>query len=357
MPIPFTINAANDGARRFLCAAIKIARQAAARVKGTRFACRALDGSSAHQVSINSDMTVSCSCSDFDGEGKIGDLSSQSLREILDGPRAKLFRETLAAGRFPIDNCARCKALAEVGADEAQRQLNSHQLPGGILVENTIDCGCHCTACPRGRISRSRRQTSLSPQDMRRVSAEIKQCGVCYVSLYKLGEPFHSDLVIDQITALRQENPGLWIESSTNGVELDTDAKRAAAMMLDGIHFSIDGVSDAVVQKYQRGSSFERAYRNLKDLAGLRNGKGLAKPVIEWKYVLFRWNDRPAMIERAFRLAREAGIDIISFWPARSPFYGISWRYRFDPYYSMLGQKSWKGRELRLREGIEEYPG
>jgi hypothetical protein len=40
--------------------------------------------------------------------------------------------------------------------------------------------------------------------------------------------------------------------------------------------------------------------------------------------------------------------DVISFWPTNNPAYGISWRYRLG-LLNHVGEKSWKGREVRLR--------
>jgi hypothetical protein len=70
--------------------------------------------------------------------------------------------------------------------------------------------------------------------------------------------------------------------------------------------------------------------------------------VIEWKYLLFNWNDHRAATDRAIEMAREAGVDIISFWPTCNPFFGMSLRYRLG-LLNHIGVKSWKGRELDLR--------
>jgi hypothetical protein len=62
---------------------------------------------------------------------------------------------------------------------------------------------------------------------------------------------------------------------------------------------------------------------------------------------LFNWNDHPETIARAIELAKEAGVNIISFWPTRNPFYGASWRYRLGRM-NHIGEKSWKGRQVTL---------
>jgi hypothetical protein len=109
-----------------------------------------------------------------------------------------------------------------------------------------------------------------------------------------------------------------------------------------------------------------------------RDARGLTKSQIEWKYLLFNWNDRSAQIAKAISAARGrpsevflhgpgssegrdvtahneeitgAGADVISFWPTNNPFYGISWRYRLG-LLNKIGEKCWKGREIRLRPDL-----
>jgi hypothetical protein len=64
----------------------------------------------------------------------------------------------------------------------------------------------------------------------------------------------------------------------------------------------------------------------MKELESLKLSRGLNKPVIEWKYILFRWNDNKLLTSKAIRLAKEAKIDRLSFWFTYSPIYGISWK-------------------------------
>ena len=91
-------------------------------------------------------------------------------------------------------------------------------------------------------------------------------------------------------------------------------------------------------------------------LVEYRNARGLSKPILEWKYLLFNWNDHPKHIERAIEMAREAKLDFISFWPTNNPFWGMSWRYRLG-LLNKYGRKNWKGLELDLRpEGRRGTP-
>jgi hypothetical protein len=86
----------------------------------------------------------------------------------------------------------------------------------------------------------------------------------------------------------------------------------------------------------------------MKQMVAYRDARGLKMPILEWKYLLFNWNDHPKTIARAIEMAKEIGVDIISFWPTGNPFYGISWRYRLGRF-NNIGRESWKGREVILR--------
>ncbi len=52
--------------------------------------------------------------------------------------------------------------------------------------------------------------------------------------------------------------------------------------------------------------------------------------MIEWKYVLFSWNNSPEHIRKAVTLAREAGVDLIGFHPGYAPVGSRSRRHEFD---------------------------
>jgi uncharacterized Fe-S cluster-containing radical SAM superfamily protein len=320
-----------------------------AAVEKKRFYCAALSGESNYNISINSDMTVSCNCQDYSGTGIIGDLRRESLEKVFASPRADHFRQCLVSGRLPVLTCASCSDLRYTTPDEARHYAENWQIcTNGIMVENTVTCSYRCGACYRTLVKKTRKSTHMTMEDIRKVAATINTHGIRYMSFFNLGETFASPDIYEQMQIIRGINPKLTISISTNGILLDTVKKRDAALLANHILFSIDGTDDHTMNKYQHGASFSRVYENLKLLAEHRNRTGRTIPEIEWKYVLFNWNDHPVLIRQAIELARNAGIDTISFWPTKSPFYGISWRYYFNAFYKSLGVSTWKGREIHF---------
>lgn len=337
---------------------LKFTTEWSARLKGQRFYCQALAGESRYDLTINCDSTLSCSCQDYDGSGHLGDLSRNSFEEVYYGPVAQRFREQLAKGKLPIMTCVRCGDLARVPKTQVTKGPPMYAGPKprlpyiGMLLENTVRCNIDCIGCDRGSAARIRSVAQMDLDRLSKMADLIHDLGLREVYYLNLGEPFLSPNIGQELPLLRQKNPDCRIVISTNGIILNTDAKRQAAMYASHILFSIAGIDDEMLKKYERLGSYEKAYANLKALVTYRNSKGLKKPYLEWKYLLFNWNDRRRTIEKAIELAKAAGVDFISFWPTGNPFYGVSYRYRLGRL-NNIGEASWKGREVDLRSAEE----
>lgn len=319
--------------------------------KNNGYYCRALSGESNYNICVNSDMSVSCNCSDYDGKGHIGDLRRQSLQEIFDGDTAHLFRSQLASGKLPIEQCLSCPELTAVPKALAQQKVLDYTLPHkGIMVENTVGCNLECLACDRNVVG-TRKRRIMSLEDISIVARMIQECSIEQVCYHNLGEPFLSKRIHDELRIIREINPETEIVLSTNGALLDSEEKRKAALYLDHLYFSIDGASQASMQVYQVGGEFQKAIQNMADMVAFRDALQSPRPLIEWKYVVFEWNDSEKEIDSAIRIAKETQVDIISFWhggmPPGSP--GVSTRFKTEQYFQNLGEESWKGRQLVLR--------
>lgn len=367
-----------------------------ARLRGQRFYCRALSGESEYNLTINCDLTVSCSCQDYDGSGHLGDLKKSSFEEVYFGPKARLFRSELAQGRLPISTCTRCGDLARVSKKEVKsmvlptsrmREVWHSSLKNqsgmllappdsalidksgpqffagpeptlphrGMLLENTVRCNIDCLGCDRQSAARIRSSLQMDIDRLAKMAELVSDLGLEQLFYLNLGEPFLSPNIGQELPLLRAKNPNCRIVISTNGIVLNNDSKREAALYASHILFSIAGVNDEMLKRYERYGSFQKAYQNLKAMVEYRNAKGASAPILEWKYLLFNWNDRRETIEQAIEMARGIGVDMISFWPTNNPFYGISWRYRLGAL-NNVGVKCWKGREVDFR-GVGDRVG
>jgi len=314
-------------------------------VTGRNYYCSTLAGEDDYNITVNSDLTVSCSCQDYDGSGHIGDLRKNSFEEIFFGPVAQRFRDELARGKVPIPTCVRCtiRRLPKKAAQPKPR------LPDrGMLLENTVRCNVDCIGCAREGAAAIRTSKQMTLEELSQMGDLVARLGMKQLFYLNLGEPFLSPTICQELPILRAKNPDCRIVVSTNGVLLNTDAKREAALSLSHILFSVHGISEEMSGNYMLRGSFEKAYAAMKAMAAYRDARQRHLPLLEWKYLLFNWNDHPKHIARAIEMAKEIGVDIISFWPTRNPFYGMSWRYHLGMM-NDIGVKCWKGREVIFR--------
>jgi hypothetical protein len=317
-----------------------------AKLTGRKFYCNALAGESDYDITINSDLTVSCSCMDYEGDGHLGDLKKNTFEEIFYGPVSQGFRETLARGKLPINTCTRCHDLRWLnrGAEPPKTRLPYR----GMLLENTVICNVDCIGCAREGAANVRTKKTMPLAELTQMADLAARLGMEKIYYLNLGEPFLSPTVCQELPILRAKNPNARILVSTNGMLLNTDAKREAALNLSQILFSVHGITNEMCEKYMMRANFDKAFDAMKQMAAYRDARGKEFPILEWKYLLFNWNDHPKTIARAIELAKEAGVNIISFWPTRNPFYGFSWRYHLGMM-NHLGEKSWKGRQITFR--------
>jgi uncharacterized Fe-S cluster-containing radical SAM superfamily protein len=321
-----------------------------AKITGRNYYCNALVGESEYGITINSDLTVSCSCQDYDGTGHLGDLHKNTFEEVFYGPVAQKFQAELVKGKIPIPTCVRCGDLHRL--PKGQAAPPAARLPyRGMLLENTVRCNVDCIGCAREGAANVRvnRQVQMPLAELTQMADLAARLGLRQIFYLNLGEPFLSPNVCQELPILRAKNPDCRIVVSTNGVLLNTDAKREAALQLSHILFSVHGISDEMCEKYMIRSSFEKAYAAMKAMVEYRNARGSQQPVLEWKYLLFNWNDHPKAIAKAVEMAKAIGVDILSFWPTNNPFYGISWRYRLGQF-NNVGVACWKGREIDFRK-------
>lgn len=315
--------------------------------------CNALLGESGYNICINSDMSISCNCQDYDGGGHLGSLVNNTFEEIFFGRIANNFRKKLARGQYPIPLCKNCMELRSATKIEASNLLKKARLPyRGIMVENTVLCNYNCLNCDRQSLMKIRAKLTMSIEDTKLVASILAKNKINSLCYFNLGEPFLDSFIYEKLSIIREYNPKIIIVISTNGSLINSDASVKAAMLVDRIVFSVDGSDDLSMRTYQINGSFSTCYENIKNLVEVRNKLGSQLPFIEWKYVVFSWNDSDEHIDRAVNLAKVAGVDAISFWKGYGEAKHMSVRFDTAPYFQTLGVASRKGREIVFSEQI-----
>ena len=144
-----------------------------------------------------------------------------------------------------------------------------------MLLENTVICNVDCIGCAREGAAAIRSSKRMPLEDLARMADLVQQLKMEKLFYLNLGEPFLSPTICQELPLLRAKNPDCWILVSTNGVLLNTDAKREAALNLSHILFSVHGISDEMSAKYMLQGSFEKAYAAMRAMAAYRDARGL----------------------------------------------------------------------------------
>lgn len=318
-----------------------------ARLRNKRFTCNALAGRSTYNICVNADLSVSCNCDDTSGDGRMGSLKDSTFGEVFGGEIANDFRKRLARGELPVSKCARCPELAMVDTAQAQQDVQHFAIPAGVMVENNANCNLSCVGC--GRAQRPLQSLKMRIEEVREVARQLAALNVRRIHYFSLGEPFMSRNILEEMQAIRQEMPKTEVFTSTNGVLLDNDDKRRAALLMDRVTFSVDGCDQETLTRYQVGSDFNAAYQNICDLVAFRDRNGPSAARIVWKYVVFKWNDRKEHVEKTLELARKANVDELEFIFTLNPYWAISPRFLTAAYWRKVAPLKDKRRVMTLR--------
>src|SRR6185369_10146398 len=202
-----------------------------------------------------------------------GKLDKDSFKEVFFGPKAKHFREELAKGKLPIPTCSRCSDLRRAPKSSVRTEPEMYAGPKprlphkGMLLENTVRCNIDCIGCDRQSAARIRTTKQMDLAKLSEMADLVHELGLQKLYYLNLGEPFLSPNIGKEMPILRQKNPDCRIVISTNGIILNNDMKREAALYASHIFFSIAGINDAMLKKYENYGNFEKAYANMKALA------------------------------------------------------------------------------------------
>jgi hypothetical protein len=122
--------------------------------------------------------------------------------------------------------------------------------------------------------------------------------------------------------------PHIYLYTSTNGLALkDESARRLVHSGIDEVTFSLDGASQETYARYRQRGTLDVALANLRAMVEEKRAHGLDVPVINWRYILFTWNDSDEEMERARQLAAEIGVDRLSWEITDHPEDGFSRRF------------------------------
>lgn len=258
------------------------------------------------------DGRVVCGCADPYAKRVLGDARHSSLHEIWTGPTVSGVREDINRGGSPFcGDCPLKLPLAETDAPP-QRSLDVMPLPSRLYVECTAACNLSCfEACcaPETGITKTRQAGMLDFELFRRVVDEAAS-SLVRIDFFNYGEAFLHKRAIDMCEYVKTRYPHIYLYTSTNGLAFREDGvRRLVRSGIDEVTFSVDGATQETYVRYRQRGDFARVMANLSAAAEEKHVAGQDVPFLNWRYILFRWNDDEREMNRARRLAADTGAD------------------------------------------------
>jgi len=258
------------------------------------------------------DGRIVCGCADPYAKRVLGDSRQSSLTEIWRGPVASGLREKLNSGGASF--CGDCPLKLPLAPDEAPpvRDLGVAALPNRLYIECTAACNISCfQACcaPETGITRTRQAGMLDWQLFTRIVDEAGP-SLVRIDFFNYGEAFLHKRAVEMCEYIKTNFPHIYLYTSTNGLALDeAKARRLVHSGIDEVTFSIDGASQESYARYRQRGTFDATIANLRTMADEKARSGRDVPQLNWRYILFTWNDSDAEMQRARQLAGEIGVD------------------------------------------------
>jgi hypothetical protein len=253
-----------------------------------------------------------CGCADPYGQRVLGDARTASVGEIWSGPIITSLRQDLNAGGSKF--CGDCALKLPLKKENAPvvRPLGAGPLPSRMFIECTAACNISCTlACcaPETGITRTRQAGMLDFELFRRVIDEAGS-SLGRIDFFNYGEAFLHKRAIEMCEYIKTEFPNIYLYTSTNGLAFtEAQARRLVHSGIDEVTFSIDGATEDSYAKYRQRGRFDVALANLEAMADEKRRSGRDLPFLNWRYILFVWNDSDAEMNLARTLAEAIGVD------------------------------------------------
>jgi hypothetical protein len=253
-----------------------------------------------------------CGCADPYAKRVLGDVRRATVSDVWTGEAASHLRADLNAGGSPF--CGDCPLKLPLGPDDPvpQRSTDVGALPSRLYIECTAACNISCfQACcaPETGITKTRQAGMLDFDLFARVVDEAAPALV-RIDFFNYGEAFLHKRALEMCEYIKSRHPHVYLYTSTNGLAFDeARARRLVHSGIDEVTFSIDGATAESYAKYRQRGNFDLALRNLRAMADEKRAAGRDVPFLNWRYILFTWNDSDEEMALARQLAADLGVD------------------------------------------------
>jgi len=258
------------------------------------------------------DGRIVCGCADPYAHRVLGDARAASIADIWSGTTIGGLRRDLDAGGSTFCGDCPLKLPLRKGDVPVERGIDAGPLPSRLYIECTAACNISCTqACcaPETGITRTRQAGMLDFDLFRRVVDEVGP-SLVRIDFFNYGEAFLHKRSVEMCEYIKSRFPHIYLYTSTNGLAFsEAAARRLVHSGIDEVTFSIDGASQETYSRYRQRGDFAKAIANLRAMADEKRASGRDVPFLNWRYILFTWNDTDAEMDRARALAASIGVD------------------------------------------------
>ena len=253
-----------------------------------------------------------CGCADPYGKRVLGDARASSIRDVWTGSVVSSLRDDLNSGGSKFCGDCPLKLPLKKGESPVERPVDAGPQPSRMYIECTAACNISCTqACcaPETGITRTRQAGMLDFDLFRRVIDEVG-ASLVRIDFFNYGEAFLHKRAVEMCEYIKANFPHIYLYTSTNGGAFtEEQARRLVHSGIDEVTFSIDGATQESYVKYRQRGRFDVALSTLRAMADEKRRAGRDLPFLNWRYILFTWNDSDAEMAHARELAAEIGVD------------------------------------------------
>jgi hypothetical protein len=274
----------------------------------TRYTC-----SWPHSIAVMlCDGRIVCGCADPYAKRVLGDVRTSSIADIWQGPTIRQLRVDLNAGGSSF--CGDCPLKLPLAPEDPvpRRDLDVGPLPSRMYIECTAACNISCfqSCCaPETGITRTR-QAGMLDWDLFTRAVDEAGPSLVRIDFFNYGEAFLHKRAVEMCEYIKGKFPHIYLYTSTNGLALSEEkACRRVHSGIDEVTFSVDGASQDTYVKYRQRGNFDKALANLRAMADEKRTSGRDVPHLNWRYILFNWNDSDEEMNKARRIAAETGVD------------------------------------------------
>ena len=290
-----------------------------------------------------------CGCADPYGKRVLGDARTTSVEDVWNGPVVTKLRQDLNHGGSTFCTDCPLKLPLAKGTSPVVRPLQAGRLPSRMFIECTAACNISCAeavCAPETGITRTRQAGMLDFALFQRVIDEVGP-SLVRIDFFNYGEAFLHKRAIEMCEYIKGRFPHIYLYTSTNGLAFtEAQARRLVHSGIDEVTFSIDGATQESYARYRQRGRLEIALGNLRSMVDEKRRSGRDLPFLNWRYILFKWNDSDEEMNLARALADEIGVDRLCWEITDHPEGAYSRRFAGGPELEAIRRETWDDSNL-----------